>query len=111
MRQRILAHALVILLTGSLVACSGMPQLGQGGSMVSGSAGEGGAQGASTSLARCDSPLGTAALVEPEAEAITALGNVGLHSPTPLLRLMMAQSQCFRVIDRGAALGSLNTEQ
>jgi hypothetical protein len=79
--------------------------------MVSGSAGAAGAQGASNQLARCERPLGTAALVEPDAQAITSLQSLGLQSPIPLLRLMMAQSNCFQVVDRGAALGNIEREQ
>lgn len=94
----------------TLAACASQTQLGRGSSMVTGSGGAAGAQGAAASLPRCDRPLGTAALVEPEAHALSLLNSVGLQSPTPLLRLMMAQSNCFQVVDRGAALGNLQTE-
>ncbi|QBQ53633.1 hypothetical protein [Nitrosococcus wardiae] len=95
----------------SLVACASQTQLGGGSSMATGSGGDAGAQGAAAaSLPRCDKPLGTAALVEPEAHALSLLSSVGLQSPTPLLRLMMAQSNCFQVVDGGAALGSIQTE-
>lgn len=92
-------------------SCQGEPQLGQGGSAVSGSARSGGAQGASSNLERCTQPLGTAALVEPDANALGLLNSVGLQSPIPLLRLMMAQSNCFEVVDRGAALRNIQMEQ
>lgn len=91
-------------------ACESRTQLGGGSSMVTGSAGEAGTTGASTQLVRCDRPLGTAALVEPESNTQALLGSVGLQSPIPLIRLMMAQSNCFQVIDRGAALGNIQTE-
>jgi curli biogenesis system outer membrane secretion channel CsgG len=94
-----------------LAGCQSKTELGQGGSMVSGSAGSAGAQGASTQLVRCDRPLGTAALVEPAPSVSSTLSSVGLQSPIPLLRLMMAQSGCFQVVDRGAALGNISTEQ
>jgi hypothetical protein len=79
--------------------------------MVTGSGGAAGVQGASTQLARCDRPLGTAALIEPDSYVITSLSQLGLSSPIPVLRLLMAQSNCFQVVDRGAALGALETEQ
>lgn len=111
--MRIGTHRVVAAFTATLftVACQGMPQLGQGGSMISGSSGEAGNQKESTSLVHCDRPLGTAALVEPDSNSSTLLQSVGLQSPTPLLRLLMSQSKCFRVIDRGAALGNIQTEQ
>lgn len=100
-------------LAGLLVAagCAGTPELGKGSSVATGSAGEAGNREASQQLVRCDKPLGTAALVEPETNSIILLQSVGLQSPTPVLRLMMAQSKCFRVVDRGAAMGNLQAEQ
>ena len=92
-----------------LAGCQGTPQLGQGGSMAQGSAGGAGAQ-AATRLARCPKPLGTAALVEPAGGYSSYLTSLGLSSPLPVLRLMMQQSGCFRVTDRGAALGTIQTE-
>jgi hypothetical protein len=95
----------------ALCACQGTPQLGKGGSMVSGSSGEAGTQGASHQLQRCARPLGTAALVEAAPEDLTALQSIGLASPLPLMRLIMAQSNCFTVVDRGAALSNIQQEE
>ena len=94
-----------------LAGCQGNPELGSGGSTVSGSGGAAGAQGASSQLERCSQPLGTAALVETNSNALGLLRSVGLESPLPLLRLMMTQSNCFQVVDRGAALRNIQTEQ
>ncbi|RIL05677.1 MAG: peptidoglycan-binding protein [Proteobacteria bacterium] len=99
------------LLAALLTACQGTPQMGQGGSMVSGSGGSAGAQGASIQLQRCARPIGTAALVEPPGETSTSLQSLGLASPLPLLRLMMAQSNCFTVVDRGAAMQNIEQEE
>lgn len=95
----------------ALAACQGTPQLGQGGSMVQGSGGSAGAQGASHQLVRCDRPLGTAALVEASPEALTGLQSLGLASPLPVMRLLMAQSNCFTVVDRGAAMRNIEQEE
>lgn len=108
---RVLAGLTVFLMTTGIASCQGEPELGGGSSAVTGSGGSAGAQGASASLERCAQPLGTAALVEPDAQAMQLLGSVGLQSPIPLLRLMMAQSNCFQVVDRGAALSNIQTEQ
>ena len=102
---------LALLVGAAIVACQGTPQLGQGGSMASGSGGSAGAQGASLQLVRCNQPLGTAALVEASPEALTSLQTIGLASPLPTLRLMMSQSGCFRVIDRGAAMRNIEQEE
>jgi hypothetical protein len=79
--------------------------------MVTGSGGSAGAQGASHQLVRCTQPLGTAALVEASPEALTGLQTLGLASPLPILRLLMAQSGCFRVVDRGAAMRNIEQEE
>jgi len=106
--QRAVSAVLALLV---LIACQGTPQLGQGGSMVTGSGGSAGAQGASHQLVRCTQPLGTAALVEASPEALTGLQTLGLASPLPMLRLLMAQSGCFRVVDRGAAMRNIEQEE
>jgi curli biogenesis system outer membrane secretion channel CsgG len=106
--QRAVSAVLAALV---VIACQGTPQLGQGGSMVTGSGGSAGAQGASHQLVRCTQPLGTAALVEASPEALTGLQTLGLASPLPMLRLLMAQSGCFRVVDRGAAMRNIEQEE
>jgi curli biogenesis system outer membrane secretion channel CsgG len=108
---RMLRAIAMAALGSTLLACQGTPQLGQGGSMASGSGGSAGAQGASLQLVRCNQPLGTAALVEASPEALTSLQTIGLASPLPTLRLMMSQSGCFRVIDRGAAMKNIEQEE
>ena len=55
---------------------------------------------ASAQLERCSQPLGTAALLETNSDALGLLGSVGLDSPLPMLREMLAQSNCFLVVDR-----------
>lgn len=96
-----------------LAACQGTPQLGQGGSMAQGTAGpEGATSGNATpQLERCTRPVGTAALAEPEQTVIAGLQQLGLGSPVPVVRLLMAQSGCFRVVDRGLALEALERER
>ncbi len=95
----------------ALTACQGTPQLGQGQATVTGSAGDAGAQSASVQLERCTRPIGTAALVEPEQQAVIYLRELNLESPLPVVRLIMQQSGCFEVIERGAATSILEAEQ
>lgn len=58
-------------------------------------------------LPRCDRPIDTIALVENPENILT---NMGLTSPLPILRLMISQSNCFTVVDRGAALAAIEAE-
>ena len=111
-RPRRLGRKLALVLAACLAttACQSQTQLGGGSSMVTGSAGGAGTQGAASQLERCSAPLGTAALVEPQGNVQATLSSVGLQSPIPLLRLLMAQSGCFRVVDRGAALSNIQSE-
>lgn len=93
----------------SITGCaSTQTQLGGGGSMVTGSAGAAGSQGAAPQLTRCATPIGTAALIEQDNPM---LAQAGLTSPIPLLRIMMAQSNCFQVVDRGQASEALQRER
>ncbi len=63
------------------------------------------------SLVKCASPVGVAALVEPPSDSLAHLRKFGLSSPIPVLKLLMARSGCFRVVDRGAASEALQRER
>ena len=82
--------------------------MGSGSTVSTGSAGAAGNQGASSQLQRCASPIGTAALVESDNRNYL---EYDLPNPTPMLRLMMQQSNCFRVVDRGVASEALKRER
>jgi len=86
-------------------------ELGQGGSVVTGSAGPAGAQSAARELVRCDAPVATLALVE-NPNGYTMVSGYNLpQSPVPLVRLLAQQSGCFRVVDRSAGLRATVQEQ
>jgi len=98
-----------------LAGCSST-QLGQGGSVVQGSAGEAGnAQGANASLERCNQPLGTVTLDEsnvPSQYYARWYGNnTNINSTIPMFRLLAAQSGCFTLVERGAAFEVLERER
>lgn len=84
---------------------------GQGGSAVQGSAGPGGSQDAASDLERCDKPLATVAVAEPQAYTVAALTRYRLGSPTGLIRLMIQQSNCFLVVERGVGMQNLMQER
>ena len=86
-------------------------ELGEGGSVVSGSAGPAGAQNASHELVKCDAPVATMALVE-NPNGYVGTGSYNLPtSPVPLVRLIAQQSGCFRIVDRAAGLHATVQEQ
>ncbi len=80
---------------------------GEGGTEISGSTGSAGTQGEGD-LKRCVKQIGTAALLEPDN---TYYSHYGLTSPIPLVKLMMAQSGCFKVVERGQASAALRRER
>ncbi len=86
-------------------------ELGQGGSVVTGSAGPAGAAKQAKELEKCDAPIATLALVEnPGGYAVQGSYNLPT-SPVPLIRLLAQQSGCFRVVDRAAGLKATIQEQ
>jgi curli biogenesis system outer membrane secretion channel CsgG len=103
------AMAAAALLLGG---CLQETTMGTNQGPVTGAAGPGGAQGASSQLQTCDRPLGTIALVESQDPSqAQQLAAFGLGSPLPVLRLIMQQSGCFRVVDRGQAMQTIMQER
>ena len=80
----------------SLTACGkSSTSLGEGGSVISGSAGPAGAHKASRELVKCEAPVATLALVEnPNGYAYSSSYQLP-SSPVPLVRLLAQQSGCF----------------
>lgn len=80
---------------------------------VTGSAAGANAEGASALLQRCDRPLGTLAVTEDtQAEWYQQLtSQYQLPSTVPLLRLLIQQSNCFIIVDRGAGLEMMQRER
>ena len=104
---------LLPLCVAALIALASCRQtdLGEGGSKVSGSAGPAGAQGAAPELVTCDRPIATIALAE-SPNGYTVLTQYQLPpTPLPLIRVLMQQSGCFRVVDRAAGLRGTIREQ
>jgi len=104
--------ALIGALALGLSACGEKKtELGEGGSVVTGSAGPQGAQGAARELLRCDAPVATVALAENPHGYVMGSGYQLPASPVPLVKLLAQQSGCFRVVDRGAGLRGTVREQ
>jgi hypothetical protein len=83
---------------------------GQGGSEIQGSAGPGGSQ-ADNGLEHCDKPMGAMAVVEPQDYVAQSLSHYGLQSPTGLIRMMVQQSNCFIVVERGLGMQNMMQER
>jgi hypothetical protein len=78
---------------------------------VSGGAGPDGAKGESPKLEKCDKPFGTLAVSEPQDYVGQALMSYGLPSPTGLIRMIIQQSNCFVLVERGRAMKNLMQER
>ncbi len=102
-----------ILATVMTVYAQGITDMkkGDGGSAVQGSAGPGGSADAASDLERCDKPMGTVAVVEPQAHVLAGLARYKLGSPTGLIRLMVQQSNCLLVVERGVGMQNLMQER
>ena len=83
---------------------------GKGGSAVQGSAGTEGGKG-DKGLEHCDKPMGALAVVEPQDIVLTSLTRYNLSSPVGLIRMMIQQSNCFIVVERGAGMQNMMQER
>ena len=111
--SRALSVAATLALVPAVAAAQGgltKEKQGQGGSSVKGSAGTEGSKG-DNGLEHCDKPMGAMAVVEPQSEYIVALGRYGLQSPVGLIRMMIQQSNCFIVVERGAGMRNMMQER
>lgn len=109
---------LMSLVLGSVLnGCSNMAavQIGDDSarSGITGSAGGATAEDANAQLQRCDRTLGTLAVVEDESSPWyhELTREYKLTSTVPLIRLLVQQSNCFVVVERGRALAHIQTER
>lgn len=107
--------ALCTAVVGALLAgcVSTAPVVGGGDKgPVTGSAGGAATENKNSSLEHCDETLGTLGVVEDQnATWFQELRNYKLGSTVPVIRLMIQQSNCFVIVERGNAMQSLNTER
>ncbi|HEX8615697.1 MAG TPA: CsgG/HfaB family protein [Telluria sp.] len=69
------------------------------------------AQNTSSTVEKCERPLGTIAVSEHQGASTAQLQSYGLGSPISLLRIMIQQSNCFTVVERGVAMHNLQEER
>ena len=107
---RVAAAAALALGLGGCVSTA--PKMGEAKGTVTGAAGGATAEGANSQLVKCDETLGTVALVEDQAAPWWAqLRQRNLGSTIPVLRLMIQQSNCFVVVERGRAMQNIMQER
>jgi curli biogenesis system outer membrane secretion channel CsgG len=104
---------IVLGVAGCFVA---MPVFGQSSDMkaATGAAGGASSQGANSQLEHCDESFGTLAVVEDQTapwwhEYYGRYPSLG--STIPVLRLLIQQSNCFVVVERGRALNNMMQER
>ncbi len=86
------------------------PKQGKGGSVVKGAAGTDGSVGDS-GVEKCDKAMGAVAVVEPQDFVLVSLRRYNLQSPVGLIRLMIQQSNCFIVVERGIGMQNMMQER
>lgn len=82
--------------------------------VATGSAAGSASANASSALERCESPLGTVSLIENQSAGWYTIitGEYKLPPTSTLLRLLIQQSNCFIVVERGAAgMNAMNRER
>src|ERR1700690_226391 len=88
------------------------PVLGGSSTTATGGAGGANSEGASSQLERCDESLGTMAVVEDQgAPWYGNLAQYKLGSTVPVLRMMVQQSNCFVVVERGRGMNNMMQER
>lgn len=110
---RLRRAAIVLVAGGALGGClATTPTMGENKGTVTGAAGGESAENRNSALEHCDESLGTMAVQEDvSAPWYAQLRGYQLGSTTPVLRLMIQQSNCFVVVERGAAMANMRTER
>jgi len=99
----------------ALTACTSTdPKLGGSPSVVTGAAGGATAANANSQLEHCDASMGTLAIVEDQSAPwytyyYSQYRNLG--STVPVLRMMIQQSNCFVIVERGRAMANMMQER
>jgi peptidoglycan hydrolase-like protein with peptidoglycan-binding domain len=112
------ARMLVVALAAVLAGCASNPTEMKVGSTAAKTAATGSAGGATASnessqLEKCDRSFGTVAIVEDQNASWYSVltHDYRLGSTVPVLRLLVQQSNCFIVVERGRAMGNMAQER
>jgi curli production assembly/transport component CsgG len=110
--QRVIAGAACVMFVSAYAAGQGITgtKQGQGGSVVKGAAGTDGGKG-DNGLEHCDKPMGAVAVHEVQNDILLGLQRYKLGSPVGLIRMMIQQSNCFIVVERGVGMQNMMQER
>lgn len=116
-RIRALHPAPKLAAISALLVLSGCANMQMGSeeakTTATGSAGGATSQNANSKLEKCDAPLGTIAVVEDTGASWYGIltGQMKLGSTVPVLKLLIQQSNCFVVVERGRAMNNMMQER
>jgi hypothetical protein len=104
---------LLVIATVRVECSAAEPVLGGSSTTATGAAGGAAAEGASNQVERCNESLGTLAVAEDQGAPWYGYlhSNYKLGSTVPVLRMMIQQSNCFVVVERGRAMGNVMQER
>lgn len=111
-RLSLLAMACAALLLAGCNATA--PKIGDENARTAatGAAGGAHAENANTQLEKCAKTMGTVAVVEDQhASWFYTMQSYQLKSTVPVLRMLIQQSNCFVVVERGAAMRNMQQER
>lgn len=112
-----MTRSLLALATAtSLTACMATaPTLGgSSGNAATGAAGGANSQGENAALEKCEAPLGTLGVDEDQSAGWWGTYRSrypSLGSTVPVLRLLIQQSNCFVVVERGRSMNNMTAER
>lgn len=115
--KKFLAAAVVMLFSGyAQIAAAGLFGMDMGNSdaktTATGSAGGANSENANSTLEHCPETLGTIAIEEDTAQPwFHSLQEQQLGPTTPVLKLLLQQTGCFVVVERGKAMNSIMGER
>jgi hypothetical protein len=107
-------HALALAAAAALLSgcVATAPTMGDNKGTVSGAAGGSTAENQNSALEKCNESLGTLAVQEDvNAPWYAQLRGQQLGSTIPVLRLMIQQSNCFVIVERGGAMNNMMRER
>jgi hypothetical protein len=107
------AYAMPVCAATLLAGClATTPTMGENKGTVTGAAGGAAADNANSALEKCAETLGTLAVQEDvNAPWYVYLREYQLGSTLPVLRLMVQQSNCFVIVERGRAMNNMMQER
>ncbi len=110
---RLLRVAALSAAVAALAGCvATAPKMGEDKGTVTGAAGGGSTDNANSALEKCTESLGTLAMEEdPNAPWFVQLREYQLGSTLPVLRLMIQQSNCFVIVERGRSMNNMMRER